>query len=248
MRGFGVLREGSALYVRLKHALSQLTLRAASLPRDAGFVAWLAAYAHLAAAGEAHQETTVRREALRLAHPAGWVPSQEDLAVVIRARLLWRRAGRLALAGGYRPYWTYFRTQVQRLFSATRFLLDPPPAPEPAGSTYRGLVLFDFGLFFACHEHFEGMWRQSAGPDRSFYQGLVQLAAAFYHHEKGNRHGAVTLLRRATQRLAQHRPASHGLDIDALLAQLEPWEGRFAAGQPGPYPVLVAGQRPEAVR
>lgn len=235
------------MYVRLKHALSELTLRATWAPRGAAFVAWLAAYAGLAASGEPHGLDAVASEALRLARPLGWVPSPDDLTVAVRARVLRRRAGQVALPRAYQPHWPYFRTQARRLFAATRFLLDPPPGSEPEGSTYRGLVLFDFGLFFACHEHFEGMWRESREPHRAFYQGLVQLAAAFYHHEKGNRHGAVTLLRRATQRLGEYRPAHQGLDVDALLAQLRPWEGRFAAGETGPYPVLVAGRRPGAV-
>ncbi|MCS7234461.1 MAG: DUF309 domain-containing protein [Armatimonadetes bacterium] len=133
--------------------------------------------------------------------------------------------------------------QADRLHRAAVFLLDPPPAPEPERSTYLGLVLFDFGLFFACHEHFEGLWRTAAAEDRGFYQGLVQLAAAFYHHEKGNRPGARVLLDRAKERLVTYRPSHLGLDVDLLLEQLTPWEERYAQGTPGPYPVLVSARK-----
>ncbi|MDR7515120.1 MAG: DUF309 domain-containing protein [Armatimonadota bacterium] len=230
------------LYVRLKHALSELTLRATAQPTGARFVAWMAAYARLAAWGEAVPEEDVRAEAVRLARPAGWALSLSDLAPLIRVRVLWRGAGRLSAPRAYRPHWRYFRQQVDRLHRAVLFLMDPPPAPEPERSTYRGLVLFDFGLFFACHEHFEGLWRDTVGEDRDFYQGLVQLAAAFYHHEKGNSRGAVALLRRAMRRLASYRPSHQGLDVDVLLHQLGPWEARFALGARAPYPVLVSSR------
>jgi predicted metal-dependent hydrolase len=203
-------------------------------------VAWLAAYARLATEGEAVGEDLVRAEAQRLARPAGWEPSSTDLAPVVRARVLWRGAGQLALLRAYRPHWAYFHAQAQRLYGATRFLLDPPPAAEPEASAYKGLVLFDFGLFFACHEHFERLWREAPAGPRSFYKGLVQLAAAFYHHEKGNRRGAAALLARAVRHLVAYRPAYLGLDVDTLLPQLAAWEGRFAAASAGPYPVLVA--------
>ncbi|MFN3286575.1 MAG: DUF309 domain-containing protein, partial [bacterium] len=206
------------------------------------FVTWMAAYARLAASGEALPEEDVRAEAVRLARPAGWALSLSDLVPLIRARVLWRGAGRLAAPRAYRPHWRYFRQQADRLHRAVLFLMDPPPAPEPERSTYRGLVLFDFGLFFACHEHFEGLWRNAACEDRGFYQGLVQLAAAFYHHERENARGAVALLRRATGRLATYRPSHCGLDVDALLEQLAPWEARFALGAHAPYPVLVSSR------
>jgi hypothetical protein len=210
-------------------------------------VAWLAAYARLASGGHAVSEELVQAEAQRLARPAGWEPSPADLAWVVRARVLWRGAGRLALPRAYRPHWAYFHAQAGRLYRATRFLLDPPPAGEPEASVYKGFVLFDFGLFFACHEHFEGLWRAAPPGPRSFYQGLVQLAAAFYHREKGNRRGAAALLARAVRRLAEYRPAYLGLDVDALLAQLAEWEGRLAAGSAGPYPLLVGRRGGEGV-
>lgn len=215
-------------------------MQAASDPHHAGFVAWAAAYARCASGGEAQPEATVAARARALGAALRQAVREDGLRTLVRARLLWRGRGRVALPRPYRPYWPYFHTQVTRLAGATAFLVSraaPPGVPDEA---YRGLVLFDFGLFFACHEYFEGLWRESAGPRRDFYHGLVQLAAAFYHHEKGNRHGAVTLLRRAVRRLQAGTAEACGVDVAALLAELEPWSDRFAAGQSAPYPVLVA--------
>lgn len=201
-------------------------------------MAWTAAYARMATAGEALALERVRDEAVRLASPVGWSVSDRDLAPPVRAGVLWRGGGRLALPRKYRAFWPYFRGQADRTYRAAAYLLTSAPSSE----LQRGLVLFNFGLFFACHEYFEGLWRDAAPQDRDFYQGLVQVAAAFYHHEKGNRHGAVALLRRATARLAGFRPGHLGVDVAALLDQLAPWEARFAAGQQAPYPELVAAR------
>ncbi len=226
----------------MKHALSELALRATAEAPRARFAAWLAAYARVSVGGEARPYPQVRAEAERLGKPAGWPAAADDLSVLVRGGVLWRGSDRVALRLPYRPYWHYFSTQAERLYRAVRFLLDPPPASEPEGATYRGLVLLDFGLFFACHEHFEGLWRKAPSGDRAFYQGLVQLAAAFYHHEKGNAHGAAALLRRAVRQLEDYRPAHLGLDVDALLEELARWETRFAACGKAPYPVLVAAR------
>lgn len=169
----------------------------------------------------------------------GQAVDEDGLRTLVRAHLLWRGRGLVALRRPYRPYWPYVHTQVTRLEAATAFLLSRPAPAGVPDEVYRGLVLFQFGLFFACHEYFEGLWRQSAGARRDFYHGLVQLAAAFYHHEKGNRHGAVALLRRAVHHLQAAGPEARGVDVPSLLRELEPWVDRFAAGQSAPYPVLV---------
>ncbi|MER3456413.1 MAG: hypothetical protein C4303_02580 [candidate division GAL15 bacterium] len=199
----------------------------------------MAAYAHLASAGEAQPLQRVYLHARELAAPAHWTVRPSDLGPPVRAGVLWRGPGQVALTKTYRQHWAYFQVQAQRLYRLTTFLVNSPEAPEMDTPTYRGLALFSFGLFFACHEHFEELWRQASPQDRNFYQGMVQLAAAFYHHEKGNRHGAVVLLRRAAGRLAGYRPQHRGLHVEPLLQELASWEARFAQGLQAPYAVLV---------
>lgn len=54
------------------------------------------------------------------------------------------------------------------------------------------------GRFFEAHETLEPRWirERDAG-----LQGLIQLAAAFHHLQRGNLRGARTMLRRAIPRL-----------------------------------------------
>ena len=54
------------------------------------------------------------------------------------------------------------------------------------------------GRFFEAHEVLEGLWMRTRDPGQ---QGLIQLAAALYHVERGNLRGARTMLDRALRRL-----------------------------------------------
>jgi len=78
----------------------------------------------------------------------------------------------------------------------------------------------DEGYPFHAHEVFEGVWKATAGTDRELWQGLAQLAVGLTHLQRGNTKGAVTLLRRAADRIAPYsigRP--HNLDVASLTSQ-----------------------------
>jgi hypothetical protein len=233
------------MYIRLKHTLSALILQAVHDPAQARFVVWLAGYAQVAAAGEAVSLFRVQSTARRLAAPLGWRVRRQDLSSLVGRRLLWRGSRRVGLARPYRPFWPYFRTQALRLYQATAHLLHHPGLGDLPDDLYRGLVLFDFGLYFSCHEYFEGLWR-AAGPDgRDFYHGLIQLAAAFYHHEKGNQRGALALLRRGLAKIAAYRPGYRGMEVERAWEILAPWEDRFQQGTPADPPrIVVQSERP----
>ena len=53
-----------------------------------------------------------------------------------------------------------------------------------------GIVHFNRGDYFEAHEVWEDLWHDTAGPDRRFYQGLIQAAVAVYHAGNGNARGA----------------------------------------------------------
>ncbi|MCS7173597.1 MAG: DUF309 domain-containing protein [Armatimonadetes bacterium] len=232
------------MYVSLKHTLSALSLQAVRAPAQARFAVWLAGYAQVAAAGEAVPLSRVQSTARNLAAPLGWRVRLRDLASLVGQRLLWRGSRRLGLARKYRPHWPYFHSQALRLYRATAHLLHNPGAGDLPDELYRGLVLFDFGLYFPCHEYFEGMWRAAAPGDRDFYHGLIQVAAAFYHHEKGNSRGALALLRRGLAKLAAYRPEYRGLEVSRVWEILLPWEGRFQqGGSAGPPRLVVQSER-----
>ena len=81
-----------------------------------------------------------------------------------------------------------------------------------------GLELIRQGAYFEAHEELEDEWRTAPATERDFLQGLVHVAVAWLHAERGNRNGCERQLVKAERRLASYRPLHRDVDVDALLA------------------------------
>lgn len=80
---------------------------------------------------------------------------------------------------------------------------------------------FNAGRFFQAHEAWETCWKQSKGSeDEEFFKGLSQLGAGYTHYLRKNPHGARTLMERGLRRVLPHAPKHHGIDIEALAAEV----------------------------
>ena len=77
--------------------------------------------------------------------------------------------------------------------------------------------LFEEGKYFEAHEVLEGLWRETKDETREFYHGLIQLAAALVHFQKGNLKGAKELFRTASSYLKPYRPRYEGVEISKVL-------------------------------
>jgi hypothetical protein len=98
----------------------------------------------------------------------------------------------------------------------------PPLLSASAPALYREFWrLWGEERFYACHEVLEELWRQTAGGERLFYNGLIHCAVAIYQHRRGNPTGAARQLMRARVKLARFAPFYGGVDIEALLAAVE---------------------------
>jgi hypothetical protein len=85
-----------------------------------------------------------------------------------------------------------------------------------------GIEHFNAGRFFPAHEAWETAWKQAKGsPDEEFFKGLSQLGAGYTHFRRGNLHGTHTLMRRALSRISSHRPRHRGIELDALVTEVE---------------------------
>ncbi len=62
------------------------------------------------------------------------------------------------------------------------------------------------------------MARRLRTAERDFLQGLVHVAVAWLHAERGNRNGCERQLVKAERRLAPYRPLHRGVDVDGVLA------------------------------
>ncbi len=80
-----------------------------------------------------------------------------------------------------------------------------------------GVELFNAGEFFEQHEVLEELWRDERDPvRRELYQGILQVGVGFYHLQRGNYHGAVSLLERGLARLEKVPKDAEGIDVAAL--------------------------------
>lgn len=95
----------------------------------------------------------------------------------------------------------------------------------------RGIEQFNRREFFECHESWEQIWLPAAEPDRTFLQGIIQVACAFHHELRGNRAGAQSLLRRGLAKIERFPADYRGLHLEALRAAARKWSEDFARGR-----------------
>ena len=83
-----------------------------------------------------------------------------------------------------------------------------------------GIRLFNAGEFFACHDVLEELWSETTGPEKAFYQGLIQAAVALFHFGEGNLGGARKMYLSARRYLLPYAPSYMGLDVARFLNEL----------------------------
>ncbi len=81
-----------------------------------------------------------------------------------------------------------------------------------------GITLFNSGKFWHAHEAWELVWQRQAEDERLFFQGIIQLAAAYHHLAKKNhRAGYVNNLKKAKAILRVFAPEYLGISVSPLL-------------------------------
>jgi hypothetical protein len=94
----------------------------------------------------------------------------------------------------------------------------------------RGWMLFNRREFWHAHEAWEGVWKRHPEPSRLFFEGIIQLAAAYHLLTTTQRYrGIVGNLAKAEEKLrmfAVHAPriapgAFLGVDVWRLLGSIE---------------------------
>ena len=101
---------------------------------------------------------------------------------------------------------------------------DGVAGPPIAVAVRRGVRLFNHGRYFSAQQAWEAAWRDAPAEERGFLEGLVQLASGLHlRTRRGATRGAVHLLSQALVTLEDYRPATHGVDVEALVADFEPY-------------------------
>lgn len=97
---------------------------------------------------------------------------------------------------------------------------------NPAATDYdprylAGIVLFNRGDFFEAHEAWELLWMETFGPEKQFYQGLIQAAVGLCHFCNGNVRGALKLYHSSRDYMQRYGSPFRGLDQDRFWGQMQ---------------------------
>ena len=112
----------------------------------------------------------------------------------------------------------------------------------------RGIALFNLGKFFESHEVWEQSWLKALEPEKTFLQGLIQVAAALYHHGRGNIRGSRSLLAAGLAKLDPFPEVHQGIALGKLRDDARKWMEGGAESPPLPRIRFTEGVRLQARR
>jgi predicted metal-dependent hydrolase len=90
---------------------------------------------------------------------------------------------------------------------------------EVAAEFWLGVDQFNQGQFYDCHDTLEAIWMEAVEPEKTFYQGILQIAVALYHLSNQNLRGATILLGEGVNRLRRYPPTYATVDVEKLREQ-----------------------------
>ena len=109
--------------------------------------------------------------------------------------------------------------------------LEPTIDAASRAALREGAALFDAQRFWDAHEAWEEIWQEEPRPIRSFYQGLIQIAAGLHHWTvTGRPRGVQILLAAGAEKLEWYAPDYLGVDVRATIDEAQRLRAR-ADGQ-----------------
>jgi predicted metal-dependent hydrolase len=90
-------------------------------------------------------------------------------------------------------------------------------AQTPEALLQLGVDLYNAGHYWNAHEAWEQVWLDAERDPRAFYQGLIQVTAAFVHVTRNEFPGAIRLLDAGIEKLEKYPATYLGVRLDALL-------------------------------
>lgn len=97
------------------------------------------------------------------------------------------------------------------------------PLDWNTGGLAAGLACYRNREFFEAHEHWEDVWNNLTGLEKTFVQAFIQVTVAMHHCQQRNLPGAQSLLRRALQKLERCPECFAGVDAASLAVDLRAW-------------------------
>ncbi|AFZ59947.1 DUF309 domain-containing protein [Anabaena cylindrica FACHB-243] len=84
---------------------------------------------------------------------------------------------------------------------------------------WQGVEQFNSGQFYACHDTLEALWIEATEPEKSLYQGILQIAVALYHLGNRNLRGAMILLGEGSNRLRRYPASDCAINVEEFFTQ-----------------------------
>jgi uncharacterized protein len=88
---------------------------------------------------------------------------------------------------------------------------EAPSRPDFKARFLEGIAHFNAQRFWEAHESWEELWLAAQSDAEQFLQGLIQLAAAYHHVQRGTLPGALRLFDAALGRLSAFPPEYCGI-------------------------------------
>jgi XTP/dITP diphosphohydrolase len=91
---------------------------------------------------------------------------------------------------------------------------------------------FNQGFYYEAHDVLEDLWlADRLGPNGAFYKGLIQLAGAFVHLQKGRMRPSAALFKLAEANLQGYSGVRDDLEIAGVLLLIGQWLGELERGE-----------------
>ena len=90
-------------------------------------------------------------------------------------------------------------------------------AQTPEALLQLGVDLYNAGHYWNAHEAWEQVWLDSERGMRAFYQGLIQVTAAFVHVTRNEFPGAIRLLDAGIEKLEKYPASFMGVRLGPLI-------------------------------
>jgi predicted metal-dependent hydrolase len=91
-------------------------------------------------------------------------------------------------------------------------------AQTPEALLQLGIDLYNAGHYWNAHEAWEQVWLDSERELRGFYQGLIQVTAAFVHVTRSEFPGSIRLLDSGIEKLERYPATYLGVQLGPLVA------------------------------
>jgi predicted metal-dependent hydrolase len=94
-----------------------------------------------------------------------------------------------------------------------------------------GRAAFRRGEFYEAHEHWEQVWDVADDPDRTWIQGMIQIATGLHKLARGRSDICERLLRRALTKLTDAPPVLDGMNLAQMVADARACADAIARGE-----------------